>query len=78
VSYPRRAWTTSELTKMEQMAGDGLSISKTARLLERSPASVAIQASKYEISFHGKGGAPKGNANRRGRAWAEQQREAAD
>jgi len=63
---------------MVQMAGDGLSISKTARRLERSPASVAIQASKRAVSFHGKGGAPKGNANRRGRAWAEQQREAAD
>lgn len=59
-------WTRDEDARLRDYANQGLSGSKAAALLGRSQPAVWQRAALCGISFHGgKGGAPKGNDNRR-------------
>jgi len=61
-----RHWGDKELKRLQALADRGLSISKAAHRLHRTPAAVAIKASALGVKFHGgPGGAPKGNKNGR-------------
>lgn len=59
----------AEIGEMRRYAAEGLSISRTARLLGRTRKSLGAAASRYGIRFRcwEDNGAPHGNQNRKGK-----------
>jgi hypothetical protein len=64
----RKPWTMREIKEAQFYANEGLSITRTARVLGRGRGALGAAASRYNIKFNGDFGAPYGNHNRTGTA----------
>lgn len=60
-------WTDNDKRCLAGFAEKGCSMSYVARKLSRSRRAIIMMASRLQISFHGKPGAPTGNKNAAGR-----------
>lgn len=65
----RRPYTGAEIVQIRFYAKEGLSVSRTAKVIGRSRGSLARAAYAYKIRFHAwaDNGAPFGNQNWKGR-----------